>query len=323
MNADKTTGKNRKDIIKTLALALVVVALHVVAIGGFFTIQGCGTVREPVAVEPAPAPVMPPRVTPKKVERKAPRRTIRPPAAVKPASSVRPSATVPETYTIQKGDSLGLIAHRYGISTKELAEINGIKNPNLIRVGQKLTLPPYVKKKSGSSAKPAAPERKKAPAPAPIKVAPGSQYVVQPGDVLSRIAVRHGTTVKALREANKLTSDRILVGQKLTIPGGSAVPAVPAQPAATKPATEPAVAEQQVTVTEEPLVIEEDVELIEEDPVASVPNEEAFYYKAQAGDTLQSVAMTFGLIKEELMKANNIPEEIELKEGQRILIPMP
>jgi LysM repeat protein len=43
-------------------------------------------------------------------------------------------------------------------------------------------------------------------------------YVVKPGDSLTRIARTHGTTVKALKAANSLDNDRIVVGAKLKIP---------------------------------------------------------------------------------------------------------
>ncbi len=45
-------------------------------------------------------------------------------------------------------------------------------------------------------------------------------YVVQAGDTLWRIARRYGTTVEAIKRANGLTSDMILVGQVLRIPVG-------------------------------------------------------------------------------------------------------
>ena len=47
---------------------------------------------------------------------------------------------------------------------------------------------------------------------------PGQTYVVQSGDTLYEIANRFGTTVSALKSANNLTSDTILVGQVLNIP---------------------------------------------------------------------------------------------------------
>jgi LysM repeat protein len=47
---------------------------------------------------------------------------------------------------------------------------------------------------------------------------PETLYVVKSGDSLTRIAKAHGTTVKALKAANGLQSDRIVVGAKLKIP---------------------------------------------------------------------------------------------------------
>ena len=43
-------------------------------------------------------------------------------------------------------------------------------------------------------------------------------YVIKSGDTLSRIAKAQGTTLKALKSANDLGNDRILVGAKLKIP---------------------------------------------------------------------------------------------------------
>jgi len=50
---------------------------------------------------------------------------------------------VPKTYTVKKGDTLWLIAKKYlgdGAKYKEIAKMNNIKNPNLIRPGQVLRL---------------------------------------------------------------------------------------------------------------------------------------------------------------------------------------
>jgi LysM repeat protein len=47
---------------------------------------------------------------------------------------------------------------------------------------------------------------------------PETIYVVKSGDSLNRIAKAHGTTVKALKVANGLENDRIVVGAKLKIP---------------------------------------------------------------------------------------------------------
>jgi LysM repeat protein len=47
---------------------------------------------------------------------------------------------------------------------------------------------------------------------------PEALYVVKSGDSLIRIAKVHGTTVKALKAANGLEGDRIVVGARLKIP---------------------------------------------------------------------------------------------------------
>lgn len=53
-----------------------------------------------------------------------------------------PSPGVKEvTYKIKKGDSLGIISRRFGVSASDLAMINKIDRPDLIRVGQELTIP--------------------------------------------------------------------------------------------------------------------------------------------------------------------------------------
>jgi LysM repeat protein len=49
-----------------------------------------------------------------------------------------------------------------------------------------------------------------------------SVYVVKKGDTLTKVAKLHGTTLKALRAANNMQTDRLLVSQKLKIPAGDA-----------------------------------------------------------------------------------------------------
>lgn len=44
-------------------------------------------------------------------------------------------------YTVKKGDTLYQIAAKYGTTYQAIAAFNGIKNPNVIRVGQKIKIP--------------------------------------------------------------------------------------------------------------------------------------------------------------------------------------
>lgn len=44
-------------------------------------------------------------------------------------------------YTVKKGDTLPQIAAKYGTTYQAIAAYNGVKNPNAIRVGQKIKIP--------------------------------------------------------------------------------------------------------------------------------------------------------------------------------------
>lgn len=67
--------------------------------------------------------------------------TLNLPGTSSAASSAASSSTaVPSSYTVKSGDTLSAIASRFGISVDKLVSINGIKNSNLLVVGQQLKL---------------------------------------------------------------------------------------------------------------------------------------------------------------------------------------
>lgn len=73
-----------------------------------------------------------------------------------------------EQYTVQPGDTLGLIANRYGVSVEQIVQANELANANLLEVGQTLTIP--------------APElQNKGPA---FKIIPDSEMVNGPYSIL-------------------------------------------------------------------------------------------------------------------------------------------
>lgn len=110
-----------------------------------------------------------------------------------------PGATT--THVVQPGDTLALIARRYGVSVEEVARLNRLANPNLIYVGQSLLIPLA----EGRDGRPAG----------------GQVYVVQPGDTMAQIAARHGTTVWDVAQANGVPNPNVIhVGQRLLIPVG-------------------------------------------------------------------------------------------------------
>ena len=112
------------------------------------------------------------------------------------------------TYIVQRGDTLSLIARRYDTTVRAIAELNGIVNPNLIYVSQRLLIP---------SAGHSPPSLRQAQDTAPSQI-----HVVRPGETLTRIASRYGTTVSAIVAANGIADPSlILVGQRLAIPGSA------------------------------------------------------------------------------------------------------
>ena len=62
---------------------------------------------------------------------------------IDPATNVRNAAPAAsgKTYTVQSGDTLSLIAAKYGTTYQVLAQLNGIQDPNLIYTGQQIRLP--------------------------------------------------------------------------------------------------------------------------------------------------------------------------------------
>jgi LysM repeat protein len=63
-------------------------------------------------------------------------------ASTLPPVTVSPTTTRPTSYVVRAGDSLAAIAARYGLSRAELITANAIANPDMIRVGQQLKIPP-------------------------------------------------------------------------------------------------------------------------------------------------------------------------------------
>jgi LysM repeat protein len=306
----------RSDKVKTPWLIGIIVAVHVVVVGGFLLMQGCGTMRTP-APPPEPqatAPELPPPEWP------AP--PVGLPAPVPPPP---PPASELKTYVIEKGDTLSMLSRRFGVSQAEILGLNGIKDPNKIRLGQKLKLPGYVDlsaprpKKKVAAAKPAA---KPAPKAEPLPVPEGNVYEVQKGDSLSAIAVKFGTTTAALREANKITGDLIRAGQKLTIPGSAAAPApmpFPAElpdaaPAMLRPPpAEEAPASPAVTPDAPPPGL----------PSSAAPAGGMREHTVVAGEDLKTIAFMFGVDDiGELRRVNGLTESATLTPGQIVRIPM-
>ncbi len=118
--------------------------------------------------------------------------------AATPTVEPTPSPLTETTYTVQIGDNLYKIGLAYGITWVQIAEANGIVNPNQILVGQVLKIPV------------------EAPGPAPQFT-----HTVLPGETLYLISLQYGIAWPTIAEANSLESPYVIyAGQTLVIPGG-------------------------------------------------------------------------------------------------------
>ena len=141
---------------------------------------------------------------------------------------VAPSAT---EYVIAKGDYFEKIAKDHGVTTKAIQDANPGVDSKKLKIGQKIQLPAAtVAPAVGSSVN----------APTADAAATGEQiHKVKSGDTLTTIAKHYGVSVKALRSANSLTTDKIKVGDKLKIPAKATAPVVPETPAPAPAAATP------------------------------------------------------------------------------------
>jgi LysM repeat protein len=114
------------------------------------------------------------------------------------APAAVPAPANGQTYVVAKGDTLSGIGSKFGVDYHTIAAINGIADPNKIYPGQVLRI-------SGGGAP---------SAPAPV----GRTYTVVPGDSLSAIAAKFGTTYQALAAKNGIANPNLIyAGQVLQI----------------------------------------------------------------------------------------------------------
>jgi LysM repeat protein len=168
------------------------------------------------------------------------------------------------THVVRPGENLRRIAMRYGTTVTALMQANGLRNPHVIYVGQRLRIPT-----GATSSAPTA----------------SGVYVVRRGDTLFSIARRFGVSQTALMQANGIRDARFIwVGQRLRIPrSGAVVGAAQSQRAAFTPG-------QRVHVVAQ-------------------------------GETLFSIAMRYGVTVDSIVRANGLQTASHIITGQRLVIP--
>lgn len=109
-------------------------------------------------------------------------------------------------HTVQSGETLLGIAGRYGVTVEDIQAANNLTG-TLIRAGDVLLIPipASISENGGSNNAPT--------------ISTVFSYIVRPGDTVISIAIRFGTTVAAIQEANGIgPNDIIRPDQELQLP---------------------------------------------------------------------------------------------------------
>lgn len=179
-----------------------------------------------------------------------------------------------------------------------------------------------------------------------VPVGPTFAYTVQSGDTLFSIALRYNTDVETLRRLNNLSDDTIQVGQTLQVPGTGQESATAPGEEASQPT--PAASQQVIHVVEPgdtlsaiaakydvswtdiaaannivaPYTIYRGQKLVI--PGVSptpVPETPVRTHTVQAGETLYSIAIQYGVTVQAIMQANNLTNPDLIRTGQTLTIP--
>ena len=120
------------------------------------------------------------------------------------------SALADTTYSIRSGDTVEVIAKRFGVKEKSILSYNGLQKSTILKIGRKIVVPGATSKRSDAKVAP--------------KVSTGGGYVVRNGDFDWALAKRFGISTEKLRAMNPSVNWRSLqIGQKLNVPGAPKV----------------------------------------------------------------------------------------------------
>jgi nucleoid-associated protein YgaU len=126
------------------AAGATVIGITGVALAGSLLAAG----PDPTAEPPSPSATSTPRPTTTPTPSPTPTLAPTPTASPTPAPTPSPTPVVtpappppPTTYTVAAGDTLALIAQRFGTTVPAIQAANGIDDPNSISIGQVLVIP--------------------------------------------------------------------------------------------------------------------------------------------------------------------------------------
>ena len=115
-------------------------------------------------------------------------------------TALLPLSATAATITVRSGETLSEIADRYGVSTRQLMRLNGLRDSDYIEAGSRLEIP--------------GPR---------VSAGPG-RHRVQPGDTLDDIAARYRVSSRDLMLVNGLrNANHVEAGQTLKLPSNAVI----------------------------------------------------------------------------------------------------
>jgi cell wall-associated NlpC family hydrolase len=198
-------------------------------------------------------------------------------ATIAPAEPAKPSM-----HTVEDGETVRMLAARFGISPETIMAANGLRNPDLLQVGQDLVILPT----------------------------DGVLYTLKAGETIHKVAERFNVDPNDIIRANVLGPDPDLVqpGTKLVVPG--VTPVLPRSISGTVQAGN--------SSDQYAAAIGDGVSLPLDDSASAVPSTRT--YEVQAGDTLAGIADTFGVDVDTILSSNGIDDPDTIRPGSELRI---
>lgn len=199
-----------------------------------------------------------------------------------------------DTHVVAAGETLTAIARRYDTDVATLMRLNALADPSIIRAGQRLAVPVQV---AGSGAGrtldtelDTVVDKGLDDAPPQAGLADTRIYLARPGDTLSSLAVRFGTTTARLAELNqRAPATQLHIGEALRVPIGTDADTVFASP-----------------------------------PGDDIPTPgKYFVHTVLEGETIAAIAATYGTSTRRTLELNGLADGTRVKPGMRIVVPPP
>ncbi|OYW70829.1 MAG: hypothetical protein B7Z37_29550, partial [Verrucomicrobia bacterium 12-59-8] len=240
------------------------------------------------------------------------------------------------TYISRPGDTLWRIASTHRVSVGEIQQLNRMTADD-VHVGQTLLIPSPHRASSATTQvnyTPATPGGSPAPV-SMVKVSSPVYYTVKKGDSLKAIALKYKTTAATLASANKIKDvNKIILGQRLKIPGRTTTVTVAAR--ATAPRAEssdtiplpdygvpggPPPPAAGLAPAPMPAAPPAPFATAPKAPDTSDSHRGILAYRVETGESIESIATQFTTTPDQIREMNRLPPGSTLKPGDEIMVP--